>query len=456
MKKGDLFECGDCGYQSPKSYGRCPSCGAWNAMILLEPPVSPAPGGGLPPRTSVPLDSIDPQAQPRFPLGIPELDRVLGGGMVPDSAVLIAGEPGVGKSTLVLALARAATEKGLTVLYCSGEESPQQIRLRADRMQVSTPHIHVLSMATVDDLLESMAQLKPSLVVVDSIQTLGSRSGSFAGGSIQALREHTARLLEYGKQKGTSLWLIGHITREGGIAGPRMLEHMVDVVLQFQGEKRSDLRLLRAEKNRFGSIDEIGVFQMTGTGLQSVADPSGLFLQPRQEAGISGMVVHPAMQGLRALLLEVQALVTDSPFTGNPRRVVVGADPQRLSMLVALMEKRLRLPFFKSDIFLNITNGISLKDPAADAALAAALISSHRNLPIPAQTAILGEIGLGGEWRPVSFLSARLREARHHGYTQALIPLAQCEGLGIEGMELTGISSIRQLAWWIRHQNGKS
>lgn len=372
------------------------------------------------------LGDIDPAAAPRLLSGIGEFDRVLGGGIVPHSAVLIGGEPGVGKSTLLLEVSAALARQGRTVLYYSGEESAQQIRLRADRLGIRPDGIFLFTSGSLEELKRHARETRPEFLIVDSIQTLTSSKTAAAGGSIASLRRVTAEVIDLAKKSGITVFLIGHITKDGQLAGPKTLEHMVDAVLYFQGETQADLRLLRAEKNRFGPLNEIGIFQMSEKGLLSVNDPTQVLIQNRLSRA-PGTAIFPALNGTRPLLTEVQALVSESPFAGNPRRIAIGFDGYRLAMLISIIEKKLRLPFYKSDVFLNVTGGMVIREPAADLAVCQALVSSCRSIAPQPNSVVLGEVGLTGELRPVSFLETRAKEAIRQGFSTIFLPASQCE-----------------------------
>jgi DNA repair protein RadA/Sms len=370
------------------------------------------------------ISAIDPQEIKRLLTGMDEFDRVLGGGIVTHSVILIGGEPGVGKSTLLLEVSAVLSEKGKKVLYYSGEESAVQIKIRAERLAIHSDNIYLFTIGTLEDLQHHVKEIKPDFLIVDSIQTITSKKTQSLSGSVSSLRYVTAAIIELAKKNGITVFIIGHITKEGQLAGPKTLEHMVDAVLYFQGEMQTDIRLLRAEKNRFGPINEIGIFQMTEKGLTSVKDPSQVLLQNRQSHA-PGTAIFPAMNGLRPLLIEIQALVSESPFAGNPRRIAIGFDNYRLSMLLSIIEKKLKLPFYKSDVFLNITGGMVIREPAADLAVCSALISSYKNISANPNAVVMGEVGLTGEIRPISFLETRLKEAIRQGFTSFCLPRAQ-------------------------------
>lgn len=441
MKAKTLFECVECGFQNPKYFGRCPQCDNWNTMVESKGDAELSERSTV---KAVKLEAIDQMNLQRTQTQLQEFDRVLGGGIVPDSVILIGGEPGVGKSTLLLEIAGILSKQGKKVLYFSGEESAGQIKTRADRLGVSSDHVFLLNMGTLEDLKQAVAEIKPSFLIVDSIQTIHSGKSSMISGSISAMRYVTSEIIELGKSNHLSVFIIGHITKEGQIAGPKTLEHMVDAVLYFQGELKTDLRVLRAEKNRFGPVNELGVFQMTGKGLESVNDPSAVFLQHRKSAD-SGIATFPTMSGLRAILIEIQSLVAESPFTGNPRRIAVGFDQQRMSMLISIIEKKLKLPFYKSDVFLNITGGVTIKETAADLAIITALISSYKNYTVPHDMIFIGEVGLTGEVRPVAFIESRIKEAMRQGFKQFVIPETQAELEHLKDIAIHPVGNIYDL-----------
>lgn len=422
MKKAQhTFECAECGYQSPKHYGRCPRCDAWGSVMEIIPRETSRTSAASKP---IALSQVDSTRNPRRLTGISELDRVLGGGFVPGSVILIGGEPGVGKSTLLLQICGKLGEVWGPVLYYSGEESEAQIKLRADRISLPDAGISLLVMGGLEDLRSAMGDMKPRVLIVDSIQTLNASGSSLGTGSVAAMRLATAALIETAKSLDLTVFIIGHINKEGQIAGPKTLEHMVDAVLYFQGENKSDLRILRTAKNRFGPVDEIGVFRMTAQGLESVADPSSLFvhISENREPGVS---VFPTLSGQRALLVEIQSLVTESPFSGNPRRISVGFDSYRTAMLISVIEKKLKIPFYQHDVFINVTGGFSLRDPAADLPVLGALLSSRQNISAPVPRIMIGEVGLTGEIRPTGFIAPRIREALQQGLKTFILPRSQ-------------------------------
>ncbi len=442
MKEKIIFECVECGYQGPKYYGKCPQCENWNSIVEVKSEDRKNSGSRASVK-AVKLKDIDNKDQERYLTSIPEFDRVVGGGLVPESIILIGGEPGVGKSTLLLELA-GLLSKNKNVLYYSGEESLTQIKMRGDRLNIDPDNIHLLTMGSIEDIKESIDSVKPQFLIIDSIQTIFSEKKGLLPGSISSLKSVTSEITEIAKNNGITVFIIGHITKDGSIAGPKTLEHMVDVVLYFQGELKSDYRVLRTEKNRFGPVDEIGVFQMTGKGLISVDDPSQLFIGQRESLE-PGLAVFPADRGTRSILLEIQALVTESPFAGNPRRISVGFDGYRMSMLLSVIEKKLKIPFYKSDVFINITGGMNIKETAGDLAVISALISSYKNIPLPNDTLILGEVGLTGEIRPVGSIDKRIKEGVRQGYKSFILPEIQADKIEQKDIKIMSIKNVVEL-----------
>jgi DNA repair protein RadA/Sms len=371
----------------------------------------------------VPITEVSADEAERLLTGIAELDRVLGGGVLPGMVILVGGDPGIGKSTLLLQVAGYISCGGHPVLYVSGEESAKQTRLRADRISALSKHLLILPDTSVESILEHVEQLRPRLVVVDSVQTLSSEQLQAGAGSISQVRDVTARLVEMAKTRGIATFLVGHVTKDGALAGPKVLEHMVDCVLYFEGEASHAFRLLRAVKNRFGSVNEIGVFEMTKEGLLEVCNPSQLFLSERPE-GTSGSVVVCTLEGTRPLLIEVQALASPSPLA-MPRRVATGFDVNRVALLIAILEKRVGLHLHGEDVYLNVAGGIRVTEPAVDLGVATAIASSFRDRPIEPRTVVMGEVGLGGEVRAIAHLEGRLREAEKLGFQKAVIPEPQ-------------------------------
>ncbi|MDK2882502.1 MAG: hypothetical protein PWP58_838 [Bacillota bacterium] len=441
------YACQECGYSAPKWLGRCPECGAWNSFIE-EAPVEREACPGAPPAVPRPVTDIAPMALERMPTGSGELDRVLGGGIVPASLVLVGGDPGIGKSTLLLTLAaHLARERG-PVLYVSGEESAQQIRLRAERLGALVERLLLFTETDLALVEEAARAVSPCLLVIDSIQTMSVSSCSSPPGSVAQVRECTAALLKLAKGEGITTFIVGHVTKEGALAGPRLLEHMVDAVLYFEGEGKNAYRVLRAVKNRFGSTNEIGVFSMEEGGLREVPNPSRLFLNERAEP-VPGAMVVASLEGTRPLLVEVQALVSPAG-SGLPRRVAQGVDLSRLLTVLAVLEKRAGLPLAGCDVYVNVAGGVRLVDPAADLGLAIAVASSYAGRAPHAASAACGEIGLTGEVLSCAHPQERLKETFSLGFRQILIPgrqartLPNIPGLGILGVETVG-DALRQV-----------
>jgi len=424
MSEKSRYLCQSCGFVSPKWLGRCPDCGSWNSLveeITSGSRSAAARASANPDALPVPLSAISADDAPRIPTGSVEFDRVLGGGLVPGSVVLLGGDPGIGKTTLLLDyLGRLAAARSAQVLYCSGEESPRQIKLRADRIGLSTERLIVFSQNSLEPVLAEIRQLRPMAVVVDSIQTLTTAALESTAGSISQVREVASQLIAVAKRLEIPIFLVGHVTKDGTLAGPRVLEHMVDTVLYFEGENTRDFRILRAVKNRFGSTNEIGVFEMGDGGLREVLNPSRLFLrEDRRE--LAGSVVTASVEGTRPFLVEVQALCAHSSFA-TPKRGCSGTDAGRLSMLIAILEKKLGLVLSDQDVYLNLAGGIRVVEPAADLAIALAVFSSFRNAVVDPETVVFGEVGLTGEVRGISNPEARVKEAAKLGFRTCLLP----------------------------------
>lgn len=416
-----VFACSACGAQSPKWLGRCPECGGWNTLAeeaAGPEPARRAPAGGA--SEPVRLSDVDAASIPRLPTGLPDLDRVLGGGLVPGAVVLIGGEPGIGKSTLLLQAAARLAKQGRDVLYVSAEESARQVKLRADRLGAAASGVFLLPETSFEKILAAAASRPFAAVVVDSIQTIASSESAGTPGSVGQVRECAARLAVFAKTSETPVVLIGHVTKDGSLAGPKTLEHLVDAVLSFEGERFHAHRVVRALKNRFGPAHELGVFEMTGEGLVEVSSPSALYLGDR--AGTRpGSAVLAAVEGTRPVLLEVQALTVEAKF-GAPRRTAIGFDPTRLALLLAVLERHAGLAFSSHDVFLNVAGGGSSEEPAADLAVVAAAAGSRRDESLPPATVVFGEVGLLGEVRPVTDAALRLREAVAMGFRAAILP----------------------------------
>ncbi len=442
-----IFACQACGFESSKWLGRCPDCGEWNSLVQ-ERQESLAPSRGRQASLGLefgskpkPYDLVDVTEAPRIASGIDEFDRVLGGGIVPGSLVLIGGEPGVGKSTLLLQVAHLLGRSGGAVLYVSGEESERQVKLRGERLGLHGGGLFLMAETALEKIMEEVEALKPAALVVDSVQTVYSSRFPSAPGSISQVREVATQLLFLAKAKGITTFLIGHVTKDGSLAGPKSLEHIVDTVLYFEGEKRQHHRIVRAVKNRFGAVSEMGVFEMTGGGLTPVANPSALFLAERIE-GSPGSAVVATIEGSRPMLVEVQALVSPSSF-GTPRRMSLGIDPNRTSLLLAVLEKRMGLELLGDDVFVSVTGGLEIDEPAADLGVAAAVASSFRNRPLPAGLALFGEVGLAGEVRGASQAALRVREVAQMGFARCILP-ARNVPPDVEGVELIGVGTLEE------------
>ena len=441
------FVCQQCESQYPQSYGRCPSCGAWGSLTETIQTTGqsgaairslPRSNGAL--SVARPLAAVESRHDHRLDVGFVELNRVLGGGIVPGSAVLLGGDPGVGKSTLLLQVAASVSERGPPVLYATGEESPEQLRLRADRLGAIPPALSVLAESDVDAIISAADQPTPSTLIVDSIQTMRTDDLESAPGSVAQVKECASRLVRFAKEQGCAVFLVGHVTKEGSLAGPKVLEHMVDVVLYLEGDHFQAYRILRSLKNRFGSSHEIAVFDMREDGMREISNLSGLFLA--SHSGVSsGSAVTVAMEGTRPIPVEVQALAARTAF-GLPRRSSTGIDINRLHMLTAVLGKRAGLDLGSHDIYVNIVGGLRVDEPAVDLATVLAIYSSHRDIEIP-RCAVLGEVGLGGEVRPVSQLRRRLAEARKLGISTAVIPAAgELETDDLTSMDIRRVDTV--------------
>ena len=443
MKIKTVYTCQKCGYQSAKWLGKCPDCSGWNtlieeAVVKNEPSRAGLSSAGVPTLFS----EITGAAEERTGTGISEFDRVLGGGLVAGSMVLIGGAPGIGKSTLVLQALDRLSERTGGALYVSGEESARQIRLRGDRLSVKAEKLMLLAETSLEIIIPTIERLKPGVVVVDSIQTVYTDGLESAPGSVSQVRECAGKLMTLAKGSGIPIFIVGHVTKDGTLAGPRVLEHMVDTVLYFEGDSGHPFRILRAIKNRFGSTNEIGVFEMRSEGLVEVTNPSELFLNERPE-GVSGSLVVAAMEGTRPLLVELQALVTGTSFA-VPRRTTIGVDPNRLALLVAVLEKKVGLHLSGQDIFLNVAGGVRISEPAADLGMILAVASSHLDKVIDPRTVVLGEVGLAGEVRRITHPELRVREAAKLGFTRCVIPAGNPRKIDIPGMELVEVKSVEE------------
>ena len=436
------FVCQECGAQSPKWEGRCPQCNQWNTLtsVTVAPQAKRGEWQGEEPAQVQELSSVSIDSLPRITTQFQELDRVLGGGIVPGAFVLMAGDPGIGKSTLLLQTSAYLARHDHKPLYISGEESAQQVRLRAERLGISGEGMFFLGETELETILTHLNALQPSLLVVDSIQTLFSQEVPSAAGSVVQVRECTRRLMRWAKARGVPVLLSGHVTKDGSVAGPRALEHMVDVVLYLEGDTLSPYRLLRGAKNRFGSTNEIGIFQMGYLGLEEVQEPSRLFLSSRLQ-DVPGSVVIAIMEGTRPLLAEVQALTTPTVFA-QPRRTATGVDFHRLLLVTAAATKRLGIPLSDQDIIVNVAGGLRVEEPAADLGVALALVSSFRNTPCDASMVAIGEVGLGGELRGVPQLDRRLNEAAKLGFRRALIPEVQLNDVQGNGLDIVAMPTL--------------
>jgi len=443
--KKTIFYCQECGYESGKWMGQCPGCRAWNTFVE-EPVKVTAKGKRITMGVSedikpTPISGIDLREEERLTTDIAELDRVLGGGIVAGSLTLVGGDPGIGKSTLLLQVCQKLAAKKVDVLYISGEESLRQIKLRAERIGAFDDHLKLLCETDLDVIDSTVRSLKPQVVIIDSIQTMFRQEISAAPGSVSQVRESTAVLMQLAKVQGISIFIVGHVTKEGTVAGPRVLEHMVDTVLYFEGDRHASYRILRGVKNRFGGTNEIGVFEMRESGLVEVTNPSEYMLTGRPEDA-SGSVVVCSMEGTRPILIEIQALVCSTNF-GIPRRQATGTDFNRMNLLIAVLEKRLGMQLAGCDAYVNIAGGMRILEPAIDLGMVLAIVSSHRNLPLDPKMICFGEIGLSGEVRAVSMAKQRVMEAKKLGFTSCILPEVCLKDVGrVEGMRLVGISSV--------------
>ena len=435
--KGSVFFCGECGYESTKWLGKCPACGSWNTM-LEQKKISSIPSiNNLTYAHAIPLADVTTTASGRVSSGIGELDRVLGGGIVPGSVTLLGGDPGIGKSTLLMQTAAELTKQG-TVLYVTGEESASQLKLRAERLGVGGDML-ILAENDLSAIESEVDRVKPAYVMIDSIQTMYSADCSGTNGSISQIREATSLITRMAKRTGAATFIVGHVTKDGAIAGPRILEHMVDTVLYFEGDRQDSFRLLRSVKNRFGSTDEIGVFEMRSTGMAEISDPSTLFITGTD---LPGCAVTCAMEGTRPMMVEVQALLSTSPFS-NPRRMAAGLDNNRLVLLLAVLEKKAGLRFYDKDVYTNVVGGIRLDERAGDLAVAMCIAGAGADIALPPRTAILGELSLTGEVRPVNRLDKRIQECARLGFSHIVVPNSDTLSK-VDGLNYTRVKNIRE------------
>jgi DNA repair protein RadA/Sms len=446
-KSKTLYSCSACGSQSPQWAGQCSDCGGWNTLseVVVMSKQTSARFAGYSGDSTVSvqrLSAVKTDQEVRTSVGMEELDRVLGGGLVAGSVVLIGGDPGIGKSTLLLQVLSTLSDK-LDSLYVTGEESPQQISLRANRLGIHGDDIRLFSETSVERIIATADKERPQVMVLDSIQTLYTEALQSAPGSVAQVRESAAQLVRFAKQSGIAMFLVGHVTKEGQLAGPRVLEHMVDTVLYFEGDPGDRYRILRAIKNRFGAVNELGVFAMTESGLKEVSNPSAIFLS-RHEQAVPGSVVMVTWEGTRPMLVEVQALVDQSQL-GNPRRVTLGLEQNRLSMLLAVLHRHGGLTLGDQDVFVNVVGGVRVSETAADLAVLLAVMSSYRNRPLPADLIVFGEVGLSGELRPVPNGQERISEAAKHGFHRAIIPAANRPKRAVKGLDVTAVNRLSEV-----------
>lgn len=453
MKSKTVYICRECGYQSPKWLGKCSACGEWNTMdetIIKEESKKTAASSR--PATSIhqvsKLNQVKTDIEVRYTTGLSELDRVLGGGLVKGSLVLVGGDPGIGKSTLLLQICQnlASSKK---ILYVSGEESQRQIKLRAERLGVDSDNVYLISETDVSSILDCINQIQPEIVIIDSIQTMNCEEISSAAGSVPQVRESTNAFMKLAKQQDISMFIVGHVTKDGALAGPRVLEHMVDCVLYFEGDRQMSFRILRAVKNRFGSTNEIGVFEMANAGLIEVENPSAMLLEGRSENN-SGSSIICTMEGSRGVLAEIQALVTPTGF-GNPRRMSSGVDLNRVILMIAVLEKRARVNLSNYDVYVNVAGGLRLDETAIDLGLCAAIATGKKDIQIPNDLIFIGEVGLSGELRSISQLEKRVNEAAKMGFKTAIVPKQSMRGLSVpKDFNVVGVKTVSEALSYIK------
>lgn len=450
MKKNTktIFCCQSCGYQAPRWLGKCPDCGQWDTFVEeVQRPAMEAAGRRLASASIEPvsIDSVELTEEYRLLTGIKEFDRVLGGGLVAGTLVLIGGDPGIGKSTLMLQALYGLTKKGHNVLYVSGEESIRQLKIRSKRLSTISPDMLVVSEIDLESIISMVESTKPDVLVIDSIQTMYNSDLSSAPGSVSQVRESTMKLMIMAKKTGIATFLVGHVTKDGAIAGPRLMEHMVDTVLYFEGERNHVFRILRAVKNRFGSTNEIGVFEMKEKGLDEVGNPSAIFLSERP-TNAPGSIVTASMEGTRTILVELQGLASQTNL-GTPRRTILGLDQNRVALLVAVMEKKLGMNLMGHDIFMNVAGGVKVDEPAVDLGIISAVASSFLDRPIPDGTVVLGEVGLTGEVRAISHADLRVIEVKKMGFSKCIVPQSNIKRMKrINGIELSGVRTVSEAA----------
>ncbi len=454
MKSKTVYICRECGYQSPKWLGKCSACGEWNTMdeTLIKEESKKTASASRPSvvgnRPVSRLNQVKTDLEVRTSTGLSELDRVLGGGLVKGSLVLVGGDPGIGKSTLLLQICQnlAATKK---ILYVSGEESERQIKLRAERLGVDSDNVYLISETDVASILECINQVQPEVVIIDSIQTMNCEEISSASGSVPQVRESTNAFMKLAKQQDISMFIVGHVTKDGALAGPRVLEHMVDCVLYFEGDRQMSFRILRAVKNRFGSTNEIGVFEMANAGLIEVENPSAMLLEGRSENN-SGSSIICTMEGSRGVLAEIQALVTPTGF-GNPRRMSSGVDLNRVILMIAVLEKRARVNLSNYDVYINVAGGLRLDETAVDLGLCAAIATGKKDIQIPNDLIFIGEVGLSGELRSISQLEKRINEAAKMGFKTAIVPKQSMRGLSVpKDFNVVGVKTVSEALSYIK------
>ncbi|RYG72754.1 DNA repair protein RadA [Lentibacillus lipolyticus] len=447
-KRKTKYVCQDCGYESAKWMGKCPGCGSWNTLVEELEASSGTSAHTIARDTKTPskpesITSVETKKEPRITTAMREFNRVLGGGVVPGSLVLIGGDPGIGKSTLLLQVSSQLADKQMPVLYISGEESIRQTKLRADRLGVTSDQLYVLAETNLFDIVSQIEQIKPAFVVIDSIQTVYREEVTSAPGSVSQVRESTSELMKTAKSHGIPIFIVGHVTKEGAIAGPRMLEHMVDAVLYFEGERHHTYRILRSVKNRFGSTHEMGIFEMKEEGLREVMNPSEIFLEERPQ-GAAGSTVVASMEGTRPVLVEIQALISPTSF-GNPRRMATGFDTNRVPLLMAVLEKRAGLLLQNQDAYIKVAGGVKLDEPAIDLAVSVSIASSFRNKPTRPEDIFIGEVGLTGEIRHVSRIEQRVQEAAKLGFERVFCPKKNLDGwTPPSSIQAIGISTVRE------------